>query len=202
MFKPTIVFGASGHGKVIVELLEINAMTDITIWDDADLPDVWDYPVEKPSLQKLGSDTGMVIAIGNNSTRKAVAAKYQDKVDFVSPVHPTAAISRRVIIGKGTVVMAGVVINTDTRIGEHCIINTSASIDHDCQLDDFVHISPNATLCGDVTVGEGTHIGAGSVIIQGIRIGKWSTIGAGAVVIRDIPDYATVVGNPGRIIKG
>jgi acetyltransferase-like isoleucine patch superfamily enzyme len=50
-------------------------------------------------------------------------------------------------------------------------------------------------------VGEGTHIGAGAVVIPSIRIGKWCTIGAGTVVIRDIPDYATAVGNPARIIK-
>ena len=34
-----------------------------------------------------------------------------------------------------------------------------------------------------------------------IKIGKWVTVGAGAVIIKDIPDYAVVVGNPGRIIK-
>jgi acetyltransferase EpsM len=52
-----------------------------------------------------------------------------------------------------------------------------------------------------VKVGEGTHIGIGSSVIQGITIGKWVTIGAGAVIIRDIPDFAVVVGNPGKIIK-
>ena len=35
----------------------------------------------------------------------------------------------------------------------------------------------------------------------GIKIGKWCTIGAGAVIIKDIPDGATAVGNPGRIIS-
>ena len=50
-------------------------------------------------------------------------------------------------------------------------------------------------------VGEGTHIGAAAVVIQQVKIGRWSTIGAGAVVLRDVPDYATVVGNPGRVIK-
>ena len=64
-----------------------------------------------------------------------------------------------------------------------------------------MHISPNATLSGNVVVGTGTHIGSGAVSIQGIRIGKWCTIGAGTVVIRDVPDFSTVVGNPGRIIK-
>lgn len=197
-----IVYGASGHGKVIIELLEINNINNIVIWDDADREPIWKYQVKKPSLQELKAGESMVIAIGNNSTRKKIAEQYQGQVLFHVPVHPAAAISPRTKIGEGTVVMAGVVINTDTTVGRHCIINTSASVDHDCVLEDYVHVSPNATLCGDVRIGEGTHVGAGSVIIQGIKVGKWSTIGAGTVVIKDIPDYATVVGNPGKIIKG
>jgi acetyltransferase EpsM len=34
-----------------------------------------------------------------------------------------------------------------------------------------------------------------------VKIGKWATIGAGAVIINDVPDYAVVVGNPGKVIK-
>ena len=97
--------------------------------------------------------------------------------------------------------MPGVTINSSTIIGAHCIINTNSSVDHDCVLEHYVHISPNATLCGSVFVGEGTHIGAGSVLIPGVKIGKWCTIGAGSVIIKDVPDYSTVVGNPGKIIK-
>jgi len=48
---------------------------------------------------------------------------------------------------------------------------------------------------------EGPHVGAGAVVIPNIIIGKWVTIGAGAVIIKDIPDFAVVVGNPGRVIK-
>ena len=50
-------------------------------------------------------------------------------------------------------------------------------------------------------VGEGAHVGIGACVIQDIKIGKWATIGAGAVIIDDVPDYAVVVGNPGKIIK-
>ena len=56
-------------------------------------------------------------------------------------IHPQSVISRRVTIGKGTVIMAGVIINSDTNIGEGCIINTGASVDHDCNIGDFVHVS-------------------------------------------------------------
>jgi acetyltransferase-like isoleucine patch superfamily enzyme len=56
-------------------------------------------------------------------------------------------------------------------------------------------------LAGNVTVGEGSHVGIGASVIQGVVIGKWTVIGAGAVVLNDVPDYAVVVGNPGKIIK-
>jgi len=195
-----IVYGASGHGKVIIEILESIGEPVIEIWDDADKPPVWDIPVRKPVYDAPVTDK-IVISIGVNATRKKVAERWAGKVAFATPVHDKANISRRATIGEGTVVMAGVTVNADTRIGRHCIVNTSCSIDHDCRLGDYVHISPNATLSGDVHVGEGTHIGSGASVIQGIKIGKWCTIGAGAVIIRDVPDHATVVGNPARIIK-
>lgn len=104
-------------------------------------------------------------------------------------------------MGEGTVVFHHAVIQASAIIGRHCIVNTSSSTDHDCTLEDFVHISPHATLSGNVMVGEGTHIGAGATVIPGITVGKWCVIGAGAVVTEDIPDYATAVGVPARIIK-
>ena len=67
--------------------------------------------------------------------------------------------------------------------------------------EDFVHIAPNSTLCGGIRVGEGTLIGSGATIIPNISIGKWAVVGAGSVVVSDIPDYAVVVGNPGKVIK-
>jgi acetyltransferase EpsM len=67
--------------------------------------------------------------------------------------------------------------------------------------EDFAHISPGAHLAGNVTVQEGAHVGIGASIIQGITIGKWATIGAGTVIIQDVPDYAVVVGIPGKVIR-
>ena len=200
-YKTMIVYGASGHGKVIIEILENINTPDISIWDDADRAPVWQYPVQKPPATGVPDTEQLIISIGVNTTRKRVAERWGNSVKFGKAIHSFTNISKRAIIGDGTVVMAGAVINADTIIGKHCIINTSASIDHDCVLADYVHISPNATLSGDVHVGEGTHVGSGAATIQGIRIGKWCNIGAGAVVIKDIPDYATAVGNPAKIIN-
>jgi acetyltransferase EpsM len=196
-----IVYGASGHGKVIIEILESMSAPCIEVWDDAEKPPVWEYPVVRPLPEGAAITDKMVISIGVNATRKKVAERFAEQVRFGTAIHANSCISKRATVGEGTVVMANATVNADTRIGKHCIVNTCASIDHDCVLGDYSHVSPNATLSGDVQIGEGTHIGAGASVIQGVRIGKWCTIGAGTVVIKDIPDYATAVGNPARIIK-
>ncbi len=196
-----IIFGASGHGKVILEILESNNDSAIRVWDDAEKPAIWQYPVEKPLPPGEPVPDKLVISIGVNATRKRVAERFKDSATFGTAIHADAYLSKRATVGEGTVIMAGVRVNADAVVGKHCIINTCASIDHECVLGDYVHISPNATLSGDVSVGEGTHIGVGASVVQCIKIGKWCTIGAGAVVISDIPDYATAVGCPAKVIK-
>ncbi|MBV8328651.1 acetyltransferase [Chryseobacterium sp.] len=192
------LFGASGHGKVIVDIAETLGIK-ITGFIDHDISKTECYNI--PVLSTIPNPMNeVIISIGNNSVRKKIAEEINEE-NFVSLVHSKAIISESAKIGVGTVVMGGVVINAESNIGKHCIINTSASVDHECIIENFVHISPNAALAGNVKVGEGTHIGIGSAIIQGITIGKWCIIGAGAVIIEDIPDYAVVVGNPGKIIK-
>lgn len=195
------LIGASGHAKVILEILEAQEIEVGGLVDDNSLIH---YLLEYPVEQELGAffilkEYKVIISIGNNATRKRIASNYPYK--YATAIHPKSNISSRATVGEGTVIMAGVSINSEVKIGMHSIINTNASIDHDCVLEDYVHISPNVALAGNVEVGEGTHIGIGACIIQGVKIGKWCTIGAGAVIIKDIPDGCTVVGNPGKIIK-
>ncbi|PKP46259.1 MAG: acetyltransferase [Bacteroidetes bacterium HGW-Bacteroidetes-11] len=194
------LYGASGHAKVILEILELSGIKINGLFDDNPLiKDIIGYPCFGPFIGKVNPEDKWIISIGNNLQRKQISEKYS--FSYGIAIHPSSVISSRVIIGDGTVIMGNAIINTGTEIGCHAIINTSASVDHDCRIGDFVHISPNATLCGGVSVGEGTQVGAAAVIIPNINIGKWVTIGAGAVVICDVPDYSVVVGNPGRIIK-
>ena len=194
-----ILYGASGHAKVIIDILEQNNITISTIFDDnKDLISVLKYPIKQINDSTI--DDELIISIGNNKIRKTIANKLKNNT-FGKAIHTKAIIDKTVKINNGTVVMANTIINASSNIGKHCIINTNAVIEHDCTIDNFVHISPSATLCGNIKVGEGTHIGAGSTIIPNINIGKWCIIGAGSVVIKDIPDNVTVVGNPARIIK-
>lgn len=195
--KTVYLYGASGHAKVIIDILsaqgfEISGLID----DNKELNNLLNYRV----FHKVKNNVSIIISIGNNIIRKKIAGKLLN-FDFIKAIHPSALISPNSSIESGTVVMHGAIIQSCVHIGKHCIINTASSIDHDCIIEDFVHISPNATLCGNVYVGEGSQIGAGAVVVPGVKIGRWSLIAAGAVVIKDIPDNVFVIGNPARVIK-
>ncbi|MBC7523092.1 MAG: acetyltransferase [Flavobacterium sp.] len=195
-----ILYGASGHAKVIVDALQTSNIAIQTIIDDnPKTKSLLGIEIVKTSDFNFVLFDNVIISIGNNKVRKKIASKY--KVNYAMAIHPATVISECSEIGNGTVVMAGAIINPEVKIGNHCIINTGAILEHDCFIDNFAHISPGVSLAGNVSIGEGSHIGIGATVIQGIKIGKWTTIGAGAVIIRDVPDYAVVVGNPGKIIK-
>lgn len=195
------LYGASGHSKVVIDAVQssVNKKVEAVFDDNPKFEFILNIPVKHRNSSEFLNSDEFVITIGNNKIRKRIAEKLN--VNYISVIHSKSIIAKSSYIGKGTVILAGAIVNADARINNHCIINTGAIIEHDCVISDYVHISPNAALAGNVTVDEGVHIGIGAVIIQGIKIGKWATIGAGSVIINDVPDYAVVVGNPGKIIK-
>jgi sugar O-acyltransferase (sialic acid O-acetyltransferase NeuD family) len=194
------LFGASGHAKVIVDILISQGIKVTAFYDEDESKKVlWDIPVVGKTKDFIDDGTACLISIGKNETRKKVVDFLQ--VTYGKAIHATAVLGSHVQIGDGSVIMPRAVVNADTIIGKHVIINTAAGIDHDCEIGDFSHIAPNACLCGGVKIGEGTLVGAGATIIPLVHIGKWCTIGAAAVITHDIPDYSVVVGNPGKVIK-
>ena len=190
------LYGASGHAKVIIDILEASRIqVDGLIDDNPNINQLRGYPVE----HVYNGESPFIISIGANSIRKQVAEKLQ--TTFGKACHPSAILSPTTEIGDGTVVMQGSIIQVDVKIGKHCIVNTGASIDHECIIGDYVHVSPHTTLCGNVHIGEGSWIGAGTTIIPNLSIGKWCIIGAGSVVTKDIPDHALAFGTPCKVIR-
>lgn len=193
------LYGAGGHAKVIIDILKDSGITLAGLFDDnSTLTEVYGCKVIG-LYDGQALDAPLIISIGNNTVRAKIA--HQLDTVFGNVIHKSAIISPYSIINEGTVVMHGAIVQAGAKIGAHAIINTNASVDHNCTVEDFAHISPGAVLCGHVHIGEGTHIGAGAVVPPGVHIGKWCKIGAGAIVTRDIPDFATAVGNPARRIK-
>ena len=122
-------------------------------------------------------------------------------------------------------VMAGAVIGRDCNVGDHAyieggvvigddvVIKNGVSVWDGVTLEDRVFVGPNAAFTNDLLprakvrraawdrtlVREGASIGANATLVCGTTIGRFALIGAGAVVTRDVPDFALVMGNPGRV---
>jgi sugar O-acyltransferase (sialic acid O-acetyltransferase NeuD family) len=207
-----LILGASGHARVIIDLIEkggLHEVVGLIAEDGTDGCTFGGYPViigihdlakvcEEYQVQRL------VAGVGDNWSRSEVirrATEIMPAGQFVSSSHPSAQIGRHVEIGQGTVVMAGAVVNSGTQIGRHCIINTGACVDHDSVLGDFVSIAPGATLGGSVHVGSRSAVSLGASVVHGITIGQDTVIGAGAVVVRDIGSNVVAYGTPARVIR-
>ena len=140
-----------------------------------------------------------VCAVGNAKVRKQIIEKLSNSgVQFATIVDPSVILSKRVLIGEGTIICAGTIATVDISIGKHVIINLDCTLGHDDVIGDFVTIYPSVNVSGNVIIEECCEFGTGAQIIQGKKIVKNTIVGAGAVVIRDINDGGTYVGSPAR----
>lgn len=98
-------------------------------------------------------------------------------------------IGRGAEIGKGFVILHsfGTVINTNVRAGENLVIEHGVTI--------------GAEKDKSPVLGDNIFIGAGAKIIGAVRIGSDVKIGANAVVVKDLPDGATAVGVPAKVVR-
>ncbi len=102
-------------------------------------------------------------------------------------IHPAAKIGSGFFIDHGT----GVVIGETSEVGEDCLLYQGATLGGTGKEKGKRH----------PTLGKGVVVGAGAKVLGNIHIGDYAKIGANSVVLKPVPDYAVVVGVPGRIIK-
>lgn len=200
-----LIIGASGHGKVVAEIaLKMNKWKEIAFLDDnINIKETLGLRVigKTDDVLLYIDECDFFVGIGNNDIRSEIQYSLE-KLNASIPIliHPNSIISEKVVLGAGSVVMAGAIINCCTKIGKGCIINTGSTLDHDNIIDDFVHISPGAHLAGSVKIGKGTWLGIGSVVSNDVSIVKGCKVGAGSVVIKDIKESGTYVGVPVRSV--
>lgn len=200
-----LIIGASGHGKVVADIaIKMKKWKKIAFLDDdTNLKTSLGLDVIGNSREaiKFIDDWDIFVAVGNNSTREKI---HRDLKAYGATIpvliHPHAVIGEEVDLALGTVVMAGVIINSSTKIGEGCIINTAATVDHDNLIEDFVHVSPGAHLAGTVCIGYGSWLGIGTVVSNNIKIVANCKFGAGALVVKDISEPGSYIGVPVRRI--
>lgn len=203
--RPVKIIGCGGHGRVIADIARAAGHTDIGFLDDNFANTPPHLKVRGPTrslLPALAPTHDFVVGIGDARTRRALAELILELGGTLAIlIHPSAVIAPDVTIGEGTVIMAGVVINTGSRIGRFAIINTRAGIDHDNLIEDNVQVAPGCTLAGTVTCRRDSFIASGSTIIPQIEIGAGAYVAAGATVIRNVPPGVLVAGCPAIVKK-
>ena len=118
-------------------------------------------------------------------------------------------------IGKDCSFGQNCVIGPNVTIGNCVKVQNNISIYEGVEVEDDVFLGPSMVFTNVINprsfivrkeefkktlLKRGCSIGANVTIICGVTIGNYSLVGAGAVVTKDIPNYALVVGNPGKII--
>jgi sugar O-acyltransferase (sialic acid O-acetyltransferase NeuD family) len=205
-----VIIGAGGHGQVVADIFRAAARAGAIdrvagYLDDARAvngkPLAGARVLGRVSQLRAIPHDGIIIAIGDNRTRERLWDAAGPHETFVVARHPSAITSEDVRIGDGSMLCAGVIVNTGTIVGRGVILNTGCTVDHHSSIGDFVHIAPGVHMGGEVTVGARSFVGIGAVVLPGITIGEGSVIGAGAVVTRDVAPYVTVVGCPARPVR-
>ncbi len=207
-----IILGASGHSKVLIDIIEQqnhfqivglidrpekvgqNLLTYKVIGTDEDLGNL---------LTHHSVDT-IAIGIGDNFIRSLVFAKTAQKfpnIKFATLIHPKAYVATSAKIGAGSVIMPGAVVGSDCFVGDHCIVNTNSSLDHDSSMGNFSSLAPNSATGGNCQIGEQAVLGIGATLSNGLSIGVHSVVGAGSVVLHDVPEYSLAYGVPARTIR-
>jgi UDP-perosamine 4-acetyltransferase len=202
--RDVIVLGGGGHGRVVIDLLQVlgrklRGVIDRDPSAAARLPAGAVYLGGDEAIEGLASDSVVLAnglgSVGRIDARRRIFADLRSRgFRFVTLRHPSAIVAADVVIGEGSQIMAGSVLQTGTRIGANVIVNTRASVDHDCEIGDHCHIAPGVVLSGGVRIGAATHIGTAAAVTQNVVIGSDAVIGAGAIVVRDIAAGSSFVG--------
>ena len=142
-----------------------------------------------------------VCALGTTRRFRFTAEAAERGLRFATIVHPLARVSRRAVVGEGSVLGPGAIVGTRSQVGKHVFVNRGALIGHHTRIGDHVSVMPGANIAGNCVVGDRCYIGMGAAVIDNLEIGNDSIVGAGAVVTKNVPARVQVVGVPARIVR-
>ncbi|MDH3944789.1 MAG: NeuD/PglB/VioB family sugar acetyltransferase [Anaerolineae bacterium] len=204
-FDPSaiLVYGGSGHGKSVIELIQaageyaVHGLIDdgMSVGEQVLGHAVLGGRSELPSLHtsSIRQAANAVGGIGDIMSRVRVFQQLAGAGFYCPPIiHPTAFVEPSAQLAPGVQVFPHAYIGSDARIGFGAIVNTGAVVSHDCVLSDYVNLAPGGILAGGVSVGEAALIGMGVTVNLGVSIGARTRIGNSAVLKSDLPDSGVV----------
>ncbi len=170
----------SRHGTLLHDVPIIGGLDVVTALDDVDV----------------------VVCAGHGSVRRRLVERLLalgvPPGRFATVVHPAARIPASGTIGAGSILLAGVVLTSDVRIGRHVVVMPQATLTHDVEVDDFATICAGVSLGGSVSIGAAAYLGMNACVRQGLRVGADATLGMAAALTKDLPPGETWTGVPAR----
>ena len=150
---------------------------------------------------EFSKDHLAVCCLGTTKRHKLINEALDAGFEFATIVHPTSRISKKSTIARGCLIGPGVIISTNTHLGEHVRVNRGVLIGHDTTIDELSTIQPGANIAGRCHIKRCCYIGMSATVIDNLNIGQQCVIGAGAVVTKNMPDRVMAVGIPAKIIQ-
>ena len=154
-------------------------------------------------IPQLKGDDVRFVNLITGSTRvrhKTTAAILESGGRLTNLIHPSIDLTMT-RLGIGLYLQESVILQAEVSVGDNSSIHMGAIVGHESVIGESVFVAHAVSISGCCHIGDGVFIGTNATIMPRVKIGNWATIGAGAVVTKDVPDYAVVVGNPGKIIK-
>ena len=204
--KEVILVGAGGHALSLAEFSVLQIAGYLAAKENEKMPGKW-----------LGNDENALPLIKNGNhfhiafvysglprmqAREKLIEKYQTLgAKFSTLIAPSAIVTQNSIIGEGTAVMTGAIINR-ANLGRHVVINSGAIIEHDCSIGNNTFIGPGTVVGGFTNIGCNCFIGLGARIGNDITIADNISVAMGAVVNRNLTEPGIYHGNPLRCFKG
>jgi len=206
-----ILVGGGGHCKACIDIIEETNQYDILGILDQKVnvgKSVLGYKIigTDDELETFAEeDIQFLITIGQIKTAAVRVRIYgiltRCKANIATIISPKAYVSKHALIQPGTIVMHGVTVNADAKIGFNCILNTGCVVEHDSIVGEHSHISTNAIINGGCIIGTEVFIGSNATVANHLNVSNSIIIGAGAVVTKDLSQVGIYVGNPLQKIK-
>jgi sugar O-acyltransferase (sialic acid O-acetyltransferase NeuD family) len=199
------IVGAGGFGREVLSCLidifaesenEISKKVCFLVGDEFYLQsEMLGVPVIKQS--DFEPDNYLtVVALGDPLIRKKIVESLPADTKYATIIHPTAAFSKWIEVGEGSIIAAGVIITCNIKIGRHAHLNLQTTVGHDCEIGDYFTCAPAVNISGNCKCGDMVYFGTNACVRNGVSITNNVTIGMGSVVIKDILEEGIYIGNP------